>query len=91
MPRFEILPADISFPTAEITSPNAAGVLLLVQRLDCKEADVMRDGEYSFSIRLGKNGLWCIYQRGERGANVPPLARLSFTSRSGCPELIGPR
>jgi hypothetical protein len=63
MPRFQILPVDETIFPVEIEAPNPAEVLNLVQRLDLHAADVSRDGEYCFSVRLGENGMWCIYQR----------------------------
>lgn len=47
----------------------------MVQRLDCKEADVLRDDEYRFSVRLGNNGLWTIFQRSviDRGELASPF------------------
>ena len=72
MHRFHISPTDKSYPSAEMISPDAAGVLHLVQRLKCKEADVMRDGVYCFSVYLGDNGSWCIFQR-ERSAGAEIL------------------
>jgi hypothetical protein len=62
MPRFQIVPTDQSFPATEIVAPDAAGVLTVVQRLERRSADVMRDGEYCFTVELGLNGMWCITQ-----------------------------
>lgn len=63
MPRFTILPTDRSCSSAEITAPDASGILPLIDRLNCKEADVVQDGVYAFSARIGGNGLWMIFQR----------------------------
>lgn len=63
MPRFIILPTDQCFSSAEITAPDAEVVLHTIARLECKEAEVLRDGSYAFSARLDTNGLWTIYQR----------------------------
>jgi hypothetical protein len=51
-----------------LVAPDAADVFNIVHRLSLKEAVVERDGCYAFSIRLGVNGLWCVFQRdqGER-------------------------
>lgn len=65
MPLFTVIPSDQSFASAEIVAPDAARVFSIVQNLDCKEADIMREGAYAFSIRLSDNGLWQIFQRGE--------------------------
>jgi hypothetical protein len=63
MPRFKILPTDQSYSSAQITALDAGAVLGIVDRLDCKEADVLQDEVYSFSVRLGSNGIWSIFQR----------------------------
>lgn len=63
MPLFQIQPTDQPFPTAEIIASDAARVFTIVQRLDCQAADVLRDGEYAFSILLNPTGMWSIYQR----------------------------
>jgi hypothetical protein len=65
MPLFNVIPTDHLFASAEIDAPDAARVFSIVQNLDCKEADVLQEGSYAFSIRLGDNGLWTIFQRGE--------------------------
>lgn len=63
MRRFHIRPSDPTFPMAEFIVSDEAAVLHMVQRLDCKEADVLRDDDYCFSVRLSDNGLWTIFQR----------------------------
>lgn len=63
MPRFTILPAGQTCPSAEITSLDARVVLNIVGQLACEEADVLKDGRYSFSLALNSNGLWSIFQR----------------------------
>jgi hypothetical protein len=63
MPRFLVLPTNQSFAPAEIDAPDAAPVLTIVQQLACKEAKVMRDDTYCFSVRLDANGMWTIFQR----------------------------
>lgn len=63
MPRFKILPVDPSCSPMELVAPNPAGVLPVVHRLECHEADVLREGEYCFSVRHGDNGFWSIFQR----------------------------
>jgi len=76
MPRFKIMPIDRSCSSAEITALDAGSVLGIVDRLDCKEADVLQDDVYSFSVRLGSNGLWSIFQRQE--TNPVPRGLQSF-------------
>lgn len=63
MHRFQVRPADASILSPEIVASNPAGVLQMVQELNCKEADVLRDGEYCVSVRLEETGLWCIFHR----------------------------
>lgn len=63
MPRFTVSPNDAAFPSAELIAPDGARVLTIIQNLDCKEADVSRDVKYSFSARLGENGVWMIFRR----------------------------
>ena len=46
-----------------MVASNPAGVFSLVQRFACHEADAYRDGDYCFSVRLGKSGTWSIFQR----------------------------
>lgn len=63
MPRFQIIPNDQSFSAAEITALDAGAVLNVVSRLKCKEADVLQDGSYAFSVWLNDRGVWSIFQR----------------------------
>lgn len=65
MPRFSIVPTVSDHAPFEIWSHDAAAVLHSVARVGCGEADVLQDGAYLFSVRLGANGLWHIRQRGE--------------------------
>lgn len=60
---FQIIPTDRSFAPMEVAAHDGAGVMGIVSRLACKEADVLRDGEYCFSLQLGDNGVWCVFQR----------------------------
>jgi hypothetical protein len=73
MPRFAIFPTDQSTHSAEIEARSAATVLCKLIQLGCNEADVLEDGQYTFSVRLGTAGVWSIYQR-ER----LPLAQETF-------------
>lgn len=63
MHSFKILPIDHAQSPAEVTAPDAGSLLFVIERLDCGEADVLQDDVYSFSARLGANGLWSIFQR----------------------------
>lgn len=74
MPRFQILRTDQSFSYADIDARDPSRVLHIVDRLDWKEADVLRDGLYCFSVRTGSNGMWTIFQREDEQPEVIPLA-----------------
>jgi len=63
MPRFKILPVDPSFSATEINAVDGGSVLSVVTQLNCKEADVLQDDLYTFSVRIDRNGLWSIFQR----------------------------
>ncbi|MBV1691720.1 hypothetical protein KRR38_29585 [Novosphingobium sp. G106] len=63
MPLFRIFPTDQTFSSAEIIADDPAAVFQIVGGLACREADVIADGAYAFSLRLGDNGLWTIFQR----------------------------
>lgn len=72
MPRFTIRPSDNSF-TADVTALYPEAVLHVVEQFECREADVLRDGIYSFSVRLNEHGLWSIFQRDDP-AGAPGLS-----------------
>ena len=63
MHHFHIIPTYPSTGTADLVAGDASAVLNMVQRLGCREADIFKDGTYTFSVRLGGNGLWCIFGR----------------------------
>jgi hypothetical protein len=88
MPLFKILATDHSYVSAEINADHAAFVFHKVQRLDCKEADVLVNDAYSFSIRLGENGFWSIFQRdhdaGWGGRSGTRLARCTYRYVTTC-------
>lgn len=65
MTLFRIFPTDQTFSSAEIIADNPAAVFQIVGRLACREADVVADGAYAFSLSLGDNGLWTIFQRSQ--------------------------
>lgn len=60
MPLFSILPTASDHAPFDVSSHDAAAVL---HSVGCGEADVLEDGTYVFSVRLGVNGLWHIHQR----------------------------
>lgn len=70
MPRYTILPTDHVQATAEINALNSSAVLNVVGQLPCKSADILQDGQYAFSLRLGQAGLWTIFQRDDGLASV---------------------
>lgn len=87
MPLFQIRPNDQSQPSADVIATDASQVLGIVQSLDCKDADVLRDGVYAYSIRHNANGVWCIYQRDEPELCEPahcdePMPGTNTTSRA---------
>jgi hypothetical protein len=63
MHRFLILAADDSYQSTEIIAPDAGSALHAVDRLNVREADVLQDGRYLFSLYLNGKGVWCIFQR----------------------------
>lgn len=71
MPLFKVLPTDQAFSSAEIIADSPAAIFPIVGRLACKEADVLVDDIYSFSLRLGDNGLWTIFQRHQEEELIP--------------------
>lgn len=62
MSLFKILPTDRSFAPVEIEASNPARVLATVQESAFKEADVLQDNTYAFSLRLDANGIWSVFQ-----------------------------
>lgn len=66
MPRYLIMPTDQTHSSAEMVAPNPGSALEIVSRLDCKEADVLEDGAYLFSVRKsGGANFWHIFQRAQ--------------------------
>jgi len=63
MPTFEVVPADAISSFAAVITPDAARLLRIVERFECKEGKVFCDRSYLFSIRLDRNGLWHILRR----------------------------
>jgi hypothetical protein len=62
MPSYKVLPTD-RLRSEAMKASDAAAVFQIVGRFECKEADVLADDAYAFSVRLGDNGLWTIFQR----------------------------
>lgn len=71
MQSYKILPTEPS-RSIELKACDAAAVFQVVSRLECKEADVLADEAYAFSVRLAENGLWTIFNRNSdiQGENV---------------------
>jgi hypothetical protein len=75
VPVHTILPIDPAEGRIEIDTLDTADVLKAVEALACREADVLAEGSYAFSILTDANGSWAIFQRdpdkdgtsGERG------------------------
>lgn len=63
MPRFTIVSPGRAEPISELVARDPGGVLNMMSRLGCLEADILRDGDYSFSARLDANGVWAISDR----------------------------
>jgi len=63
MPFFTILPVDRPYSATDTVGLDAGAVLNLMSRLNCREADVLEDRAYAFSVRLSACGLWTIFQR----------------------------
>lgn len=60
---YRIIPIDSSHVPIDMIAHDAAGVIGIVSRSSCKEADVERDGVYSFSLELSDHGVWRIFKR----------------------------
>jgi hypothetical protein len=73
MRLFTIVPVDPSNSDAELTAIDGEAVLEIVGRLDCKEADILQDDSYAFSVRMSDNGVWSIFRR-RTGARSPCTA-----------------
>jgi hypothetical protein len=72
VPHFTIKPTDRSRPPVQVDAVDGAAVLHRICRQHCHEAEVYRDKEYVFSVRLGENGVWTVFQRQEGGRPRPP-------------------
>jgi len=63
MPRYIIRAIDGSHMSAEINSDHPDAVFDAVRGLQSKEADVLADDVYVFSVRQDAFGVWSIFQR----------------------------
>lgn len=66
MLRFRIRPTNPAFPAVETIAHDASAVLHIIERTNCGEAHVDRDGAYAFSVRVD-NDVWMIFQRDDVG------------------------
>jgi hypothetical protein len=66
MPSFHIRPSGRGDFREEIVARDEAAVLSIIEMLNIEVADVTREGEYVFSVRLTGDGLWYIFQRPEQ-------------------------
>jgi hypothetical protein len=75
MPRFKILPVDMSAPSMVAEADNPAIALHLISKIGCGEADVLEGERYLFSVRKGTVGAWTIFQRDHSDGwpSIPPL------------------
>jgi DNA-nicking Smr family endonuclease len=83
MPRFTILSNDGSYLSAEFTAPDAGSVLQIAEKIGCHEADILKDGQYSLSIRLDVHGVCSIFQREQVAKARAFLAQASETTNLG--------
>jgi hypothetical protein len=63
MPLFRALATDHSYVSTEFDFEDVGDILSVVERLKCKEADVLADNVYSFSVRVANDGMFTIFQR----------------------------
>jgi len=72
MPLYIIRATDGSYMSAEIETEHAKALFEAIQWLASKEADVLADDVYAFSVRLDAHGVWSIFQRNHSGnAGLP--------------------
>ena len=74
MRRFLIHPVASSIEPIEVIADNEAAVLTVLERLNCTEAQIHRDGSFAFSVKRFEDGLWQIYGRSHEVAQ-PGAAR----------------
>jgi hypothetical protein len=70
MPRFTINAPGRSEPVSELIANDPGSVLAIMFRIGCREADISKDGAYTFSARLDGNEVWSIFDRHGRGRDV---------------------
>jgi len=77
MARFVIRATDGSYVSTEIPSIRAEAVFTAVQWLESKEADILADDVYAFSVRLDASGVWAIFTRDHSGKSQFIMGRPS--------------
>lgn len=74
MPLFKIYPSYETFLSIEVAANSPLEICRILLKLDCREADVVLDGCHPFSLRLGDNGAWAIFERDElRREQIKPF------------------
>lgn len=63
MRHFLIRPRDGSIAPVEVLAQDESEVLLVMERMKCREVDVDRDGLFVFTAILVDTGLWQIVGR----------------------------
>lgn len=58
--------------SVQLVEVTSATVLSTMKYLHWTEADLMRDGEYAFSLRLLEPGSWMLYRRNHVAAAPRP-------------------
>lgn len=80
MPRFTICAPGQAEPVSELVANDPGSILNIICRIGCREADISRDGVYSFSARLDANEVWTIFERSGRGKERRSLAAAGIKS-----------
>ncbi|GEM_PF-4227389 len=70
MAIFAIIPIDPEAVHTEVAGMGPSSVLHSIARLECREADVFKDGAYDFSARLSDRGVWHIFRRESRDGRL---------------------
>lgn len=63
MVHFLIIPIDPAYPTIDIFADDPSPILHVIERMNCGVADVVRNGDYVFTLRLDGSGMWTIYKQ----------------------------
>jgi hypothetical protein len=60
MPIYTLIPDEHDYDPMAIEADNPAQLLSLVHRLGWNAAQVLKDGEYVFTVSLNPKGFWSI-------------------------------